>query len=63
MDQNLRKGISKILYGIFLILGSLKLAKIIDWSWWWVTSPLWIPIVLMIIILFFLGVSGIIKKL
>ena len=20
----------------------LKLGKIIDWSWWWVLSPLWI---------------------
>jgi hypothetical protein len=31
----------KILNGIFLIFVALKLAKIIDWSWWWITSPLW----------------------
>ena len=24
---------------------TLKLTNYIDWSWWWVTSPLWIPIV------------------
>jgi len=22
----------------------LKLTHVIDWSWWWVLSPLWIPI-------------------
>jgi hypothetical protein len=30
---------------IFIILMILKLADVIDWSWWWVTCPLWIPIV------------------
>lgn len=29
----------------------LKLCKIIDWSWWWVMSPLLIPLGLLIIIL------------
>lgn len=31
--------ISWILFVVFLIL---KLTHNIDWSWWWVTSPLWI---------------------
>jgi hypothetical protein len=22
----------------------LKLTNYIDWSWWWVLSPLWIPV-------------------
>ena len=26
----------------------LKLLKIIDWSWWWILSPIWITIFLMI---------------
>ena len=25
----------------------LKLTGHIDWSWWWVLSPLWIPILLL----------------
>ena len=29
----------------------LKLTEVIDWSWWWVLSPLWIPLVLVICIL------------
>lgn len=31
---------------LFLIFMTLKLTGDIDWSWWWVTSPLWIPILL-----------------
>lgn len=27
---------------VFIIL---KLTHVIDWSWWWVLSPIWIPIV------------------
>ncbi len=30
----------------------LKLCHVIDWSWCWVLSPLWIPIVALVIILF-----------
>jgi membrane protein YdbS with pleckstrin-like domain len=25
---------------------ALKLTGVIDWSWWWVTSPLWIAVAL-----------------
>lgn len=26
---------------MFLIFLTLKLCSVIDWSWWWVTAPLW----------------------
>lgn len=26
----------------------LKLGGVIDWSWWWVLSPLWIPLALIL---------------
>lgn len=29
----------------------LKLCKVINWSWWWVLSPFWIPLGLAIILL------------
>jgi hypothetical protein len=35
---------------LFLIFMVLKLVGTIDWSWWWVTSPLWIPIVLVLLV-------------
>ena len=28
----------------------LKLCGVIAWSWWWVLSPIWIPILLVIAI-------------
>ena len=28
----------------------LKLTNVIAWSWWWVLSPIWIPICLGIIV-------------
>lgn len=26
---------------MFLIFMTLKLCGVINWSWWWVTAPLW----------------------
>jgi hypothetical protein len=37
---------------LFLIFMTLKLTNLITWSWWWVTSPLWIPIVVIIFLAF-----------
>ena len=37
---------SSILTILFIVFLVLKLTGNIDWSWWWVTSPLWVPIVL-----------------
>mgnify|MGYP003289486744 CR=1 FL=1 len=38
---------------VFLVL---KLCGNIDWSWWWVFSPTWIPIALVIIFLIIKGI-------
>ncbi len=43
-------GLMWVLFIVFLVL---KLCKVIEWSWWWVFSPLWIVaafVVLLIII-------------
>lgn len=34
----------------FLVFLVLKLCNVIDWSWWWVTAPLWIPFAFVIAI-------------
>lgn len=34
----------------------LKLCNVINWSWWWVLSPIWIPIALVIILLIIKGI-------
>ena len=38
---------------LFLVFLVLKLCNVITWSWWWVTAPLWIPLLLVLIILIF----------
>ena len=43
---------------VFIVFLVLKLTGTIDWSWWWVTSPLWIPVaVAMIVIVFLIAVA------
>ena len=41
-------GLGTVLFLIFLVL---KLCNVIDWSWWWVTSPLWISFILYVLII------------
>lgn len=45
---------------LFLIFMTLKLTGNIDWNWWWVTSPLWIPFAAAAVILGIVGVIAII---
>jgi hypothetical protein len=47
MSQETTTFNSSILTILFVIFLVLKLTGNIDWSWWWVTSPLWIPLVLL----------------
>lgn len=39
-------GLAVVLFLIFLVL---KLIEEIDWSWWWVTSPLWIVLAIAVL--------------
>jgi hypothetical protein len=40
---------------VFIVLLTLKLSNVIDWSWWLITLPLWwwIPLILVIVIFAF----------
>lgn len=48
---------------LLLIFITLKLLGIINWSWWWVLSPIWIPlaIIVVLVIIYFI-VTAIIDK-
>lgn len=66
MDNNkvvTRSPICMILFIVFLVL---KLTNVINWSWWWVTAPLWIPVsialVLLLISSVILGIIAIIER-
>lgn len=47
---------------LFVVFLTLKLTGNIDWSWWWVTSPLWIPAALVLgFLIFWIVILGLIK--
>ena len=48
-----------LLLGTFI---SLKLIGYINWSWWWVTSPLWGGFLLAIVFMLFAGIIISIQK-
>jgi len=33
---------------LFIVFITMKLTGYITWSWWWVTAPLWGPVVLLL---------------
>ena len=41
--------IASILFIVFVVLKLAEVGPIANWSWWWVTAPLWIPVVAAII--------------
>lgn len=37
-------GLGTIVFLIFLVMKLGEIGQVAEWSWFWVTSPLWIPI-------------------
>lgn len=52
-------GIASVLTLIFVVL---KLTELIDWSWVWVLSPIWIPSLLWAISFTIILIGGRIKR-
>lgn len=42
---------------LFLVFLVLKLTKAIDWSWWWITAPIWGVFVIIVICAGIVGVA------
>ena len=42
---------------LFLAFFFAKIFDKIDWSWWWVFSPLWIPLAIIGAILLIMGIA------
>jgi hypothetical protein len=47
-NQSSGMGLNVTFFLIFLILKLAGIGDVADWSWWWITSPLWIPIALIL---------------
>ena len=59
MKTNNGIGLGTVLFIVFLVL---KLIGEINWSWWWVSSPLWIPLAVAVIGFIILGISYFIEN-
>ncbi len=49
MSNNTNTSASFPLFSVvFVVFLVLKLTHVIDWSWWWVTAPLWGSLLLVV---------------
>lgn len=53
-------GFTGLLAIVFIVL---KLCNVIDWSWWWVTAPIWIPLAIVAVLFVIVGLILVIKGL
>jgi hypothetical protein len=50
-----------LIFTVFLVLKLIGVSEVADWSWWWVTSPLWLPFAIAVILsISILIISGIV---
>ena len=66
--SNMKETVNVNVGGLFTTLLAiafivLKLCHVIEWSWLWVLSPLWIPLALVLVIAVFVAVfTGLIGR-
>ena len=45
-------GLGTLLFLVFLTLKLAEVGPVQYWSWWWVTAPLWLPLFVVIVLIF-----------
>jgi len=50
MSENKNTGLS-FTAALLLIFVVLKLTGLIAWSWWWVFSPIWAPLAIVLVLI------------
>lgn len=53
-------GVPSFVFLIFLTLKLAEIGQVAYWSWWWVTSPIWIPAALVVAVLIGLGIAALV---
>lgn len=59
MNRSSSGGCGSFLFLLFLGFLIAKVTGVIDWSWWWVTSPLWLPFALVIVTMALAALMGV----
>jgi hypothetical protein len=55
-------GLFGMVFIVFLILKLAEVGAVATWSWWWVTSPLWMPLCVFLAIVLVAGaIYGIVQ--
>lgn len=54
-NSKAKKGVSGLCTIVFIIFLFQKLTGLVTWSWWWITSPLWLPLVGLLIVVAIIG--------
>ena len=55
-------GLGGAIFLVFLILKLAGIGQVATWSWWWVTSPLWISALFALAVLVVVGIVAIIYR-
>jgi hypothetical protein len=50
-------GLGTLLFLVFLTLKLAEVGPVQYWSWWWVTAPLWLPLSIVIALIFVVGLT------
>lgn len=53
-------GIGGLIFIVFLVLKLCEIGQVSHWSWWWVTSPLWLPFAILFAVFGIIAIFGII---
>jgi hypothetical protein len=54
MEHKMIKNIRMINTIVFTVLLFLKVAQIVDWSWWWIMLPVWGPLAVAVTVIMLL---------
>lgn len=49
-DNNARSGGISFCGLLTIVFIVLRLTNVIDWDWWWVLAPLWVPLAIVLLV-------------
>ena len=58
MSDSKSSGGFNVLGLLGVVFVTLKLCKVIDWSWWWVTAPFWGGVALVLVVVIIAWLMG-----